>query len=121
MNIWVGEIVINKYDFFKSKFRTLESFYMWIEQGSTYDVAVEQCMYYDRPQNELDDIVIAITIATRFVRSEKPLAEKFKTSLQKKIQHFSTLDLSKYGLNEDELRTLNQEIDEVDSYLHILG
>ncbi|SFJ92763.1 MULTISPECIES: hypothetical protein [unclassified Bacillus (in: firmicutes)] len=108
---------MNKYNFYESKFRTLESFYMWIEQGSTYDVAASQCMYYDQPQNELDEIVMSITIATRFARCGKLLGDDFKQVLKKKIESFNMLDLSKYNLNEDELKALKEEISEVSGYI----
>lgn len=108
---------MKKYNLYQSKFRTLESFYMWIEQGSTYNVAVSQCMYYDQPKNELDGVVMAITIATRFIRSEKALEPDFKDALKKKIEYFNTLDLNEYNLNNDELKALKEEICEVEGYI----
>ncbi|CAM2895347.1 deaminase domain-containing protein [Hathewaya histolytica] len=109
--------LMNKYNFYESKFRTLESFYMWVEQGSTYDVAASQCMYYDQPQNELDEIVMSITIGTRFARCGKALGDDFKQVLKKKIESFNMLDLSKYNLNEEELKVFKEEISEVSGYI----
>lgn len=108
---------MGKYSFYESKFRTLEAFYMWIEQGSTYEVAASQCMHYDQPQNELDGIVMAVTIATRFARCGKPLGNDFKQILKDKIRSFNVLDLSKYNLNEDEMKALKEEISEVSGYI----
>lgn len=58
-----------------------------------------------------------ITIDTRFVRSEKPLSNDFKQLLEKKIQIFNELDLSKYELDKNELKTLEEEIKEVSGYI----
>lgn len=110
-------IFMSKYNFYESKFRTLESFYMWIEQGSSYNIAAAQCMYYDQPQNDLDEIVMAITIATRFARSGKPLSDNFKQLLEKRIEIFNKLDLSKYELDKNEVEDLEEEIKEVSGYI----
>ena len=33
--------------FYEAKYMALESFYGWIDQGSSYEIAAEQSVYYD--------------------------------------------------------------------------
>ena len=47
-----------------------------------------QCMYYDQPQNDLDEIVMVITIATRFAIAGKHVSDDFKQILKKENSKF---------------------------------
>jgi hypothetical protein len=107
---------MNNFNFFERKFRTLESFYMWVEQGSSYDVAFGQCIYYDTQVSELDDIITIITIATRFARTKREISDRNKSRIMKMIDCFNKLDLSKYSLNEYEIKVLQEEISEVETH-----
>ncbi len=106
---------MSKYNFFERKYRILESFYTWIEQGSTYDTAAEQCVYYNRPENDLDKLIIVITVATRFSRSNMMIQESFREKLLKAIDEISKVNLKDY-LIVSEVQVLKEEVEELKSY-----
>lgn len=60
---------MNKINFYQKKYEALETFYGWIDQGSKYDIAVEQSIYYSYKLEEINEIILNITIATRYSRS----------------------------------------------------
>lgn len=72
---------MEKVNYYKKKYEALEDFYTWVDQGSQYDVAVEQCIYYNKPMDGLDEVIFNVTIATRFARSGKAISDKFKNRL----------------------------------------
>lgn len=90
---------------------------MWIEQGSAYNVAFGQCIYYETQESELDDIVILITIGTRFARSNIPISDDNRLSLKKIIARFYQLDLKQFDLSEYEMEVLAEEVREVAGYI----
>lgn len=108
---------MSNYNFYERKLRTLESFYMWIEQGSSYNVAFGQCMYYNQPQNEFDKLLMAVTIATRFVRSKKSLPQEIIDMLSREILSYKSLNIGAYELKEEEIQVFEEELMEVKGYI----
>lgn len=104
---------MGKVNIYKMKYEALESFYGWIDQGSEYDVAVEQSYYYNKEMDELEDIIFNITIATRFSRCGKIIPDRFKNRLEKSIIKYKNLDLEQYGLSNEEKNIFNEEVEEV--------
>ncbi len=104
---------MNKIDFYKSKYDALETFYGWIDQGSEYDAAFEQSIYYSHGLEEIDEIILNITIATRYSRCGKRLSEQFKRRLETIISKAKVLNLQEYGLTEKEIIVFMEEIKEV--------
>jgi hypothetical protein len=90
---------------------------MWIEQGSPYDVAVGQCRYYSPPKNSLDEVVIPITIATRFARTGKVMPIDFIEHLKTVIDKYEQLQLADFELTEEEIPVLKEEVEEVSGYI----
>lgn len=43
-------------NFYQKKYEALETFYGWIDQGSKYDIAVEQSIYYNHGLEEIDEV-----------------------------------------------------------------
>lgn len=105
---------MEKQNLFQKKYDALELFYGWIDQGSDYNVAVEQSIYYNKQLDELDEIILIITIATRFARCGKEITVKFKEKLNDVILKYKELDLDKYNLSEEEINILNEDIEEVE-------
>lgn len=110
---------MNKVNFYKRKYEVLEAFYGWIDQGSEYDVAVEQSIYYNVSSDELDDIIMNITIATRFSRYGETISDKFKNRLENIISKYKTLNLEEYELTDDEKIILNEEVKEIERVIQI--
>ena len=110
---------MNKFNFYQKKYEALETFYGWVDQGSSYDVAVEQSIYYSKSMDELDEIIINITIATRFSRCGKKVSNQFKNRLNNIILNYKMLNLEKYGLSKDERALLDEEIEEVEYLIQI--
>lgn len=104
---------MGKVNIYKMKYEALESFYGWIDQGSKYDVAVEQSIYYSKKMDELEEIIFNITIATRFSRCGRIIPDHFKSRLEKSIIKYKNLDLEQYGLNNEEKIIFNEEVEEV--------
>lgn len=91
----------------------METFYGWIDQGSEYDIAVEQSVYYNHGLEEIEEIILNITIATRYSRCGKTISEQFKRRLETAISKVKTLNLQEYGLTDEEIKAFNEEAEEV--------
>lgn len=75
--------------FFEAKYTALESFYGWIDQGSSYEIAAEQSVYYDtglREESPFYNLILHIEIANRFVRSGRPIPSQFAKSVQHTLE-----------------------------------
>ena len=108
---------MNKINFYQKKYEALETFYGWIDQGSGYDIAVEQSIYYNHDLEEMDEIILSITIATRYSRCGKTISEQFKKRLEDIIPKYRSLDLQEYGLTEKEISVFNEEVEEVEALI----
>lgn len=106
---------MNEINFYQKKYEALENFYGWIDQGSEYDIAVEQSIYYNHGLKEIDEIIQNITIATRYSRCGKTISEPFKKRLEISVSKAKTLDLTEYGLTDEEIKIFNEEIEEVEA------
>ncbi len=104
-------------NFYQKKYEALETFYGWVDQGSNYDIAVEQSIYYNHGLNEIDEIILNITIATRFSRCGKEISNQFRTRLEGILQKAKVINLFEYGLDDDEIMVFNEEIEEVEALL----
>lgn len=93
----------------------MENFYGWIDQGSEYDIAVEQSIYYNHELKEIDEIIQNITIATRYSRCGKAISGPFKKRLEINISKARILNLKEYGLTDEEIKVFNEEIEEVEA------
>ena len=104
---------VSRINFYQKKYEALEIFYGWIDQGSEYDVAVEQSIYYNHGMTEIDEIILNMTIATRYSRCGRKISEQFKRRLETIISKYEMLNLIEYGLTDDEVEVFNEEIEEV--------
>lgn len=111
---------MDRVNYYKIKCMALESFYCWVDQGSPYDIAVEQAMYYSYSMNELEEIITLITIATRFERSEKSITKSFEKKLVETIVKYDSLDLNQYNILEEEKHTLENNVEEVRKMLETI-
>ena len=108
---------MNSINFYKRKYVALETFYGWVDQGSEYDIAVEQSIYYNHGPEEIDEIILNITIATRYARCGKAISETFKKRLENIISKAKILNLQDYGLTDEEMKVFNEEIAEVEALI----
>lgn len=106
---------MGKINFYQKKYEALETFYGWIDQGSEYDIAVEQSIYYNHGLEEIDEIILNLTIATRYSRCGKKVSEQFKNRLEIIISKAKRLNLQEYGLTEVEIKVFNEELEEVEA------
>lgn len=104
-------------NFYQMKCQALEIFYGWVDQGSEYDIAVEQSFYYNPSLEEIEEIILYITIATRYARCGKTIPKQFKNSLEIIVSKVKTLNLNEYGLSDDEVRAFNEDIKEVEALI----
>ena len=104
---------VSRINFYQKKYEAFEIFYGWIDQGSEYDVAVEQSIYYNHGMTEIDEIILNMTIATRYSRCGRKISEQFKRRLETIISKYEMLNLIEYGLTDDEVEVFNEEIEEV--------
>ena len=107
-------------NFYQKKYEALETFYGWIDQGSEYAVAVEQSIYYNHGLEEIDEIILNITIATRYSRCGKTVSEEFKKRLETIIPKAKKLNLQEYGLIDEEIKVFNEEVEEIEALLGTL-
>lgn len=82
---------VMKLNYFREKVKMLEEFYMGIDQGYSYEVAVGQYYYYQTEKKcDIIKLVECIVISSRFLRNGKKvpqiLEEKF-IELDKKIDY----------------------------------
>lgn len=106
-----------KNKFLSKKYEALETFYGWIDQGSEYDIAVEQSVYYNHGLDEIEEIILNITIATRYSRCGKKISEQFKKRLETVKSKVKTLDLQEYGMTDEEIKVFNEEVEEVETLI----
>lgn len=109
---------MNAVNFYQKKYEALENFYGWIDQGSDYDIAVEQSLYYNQLE-EIDEMIFHITIAARFSRCGRKISEQFKRRLENTISKYKTLDLQEYSLTEEEISVFHEEIEEVEAFITV--
>lgn len=107
-------------NFYQKKYEALETFYGWVDQGSDYDIAVEQSIYYNHGLEEIDEIILNITIATRYARCEKIISENFKKRLENIISKAKILNLQDYGLTDEEISIFNEELVEVETLISMI-
>ena len=108
---------MSRINFYQKKYEALETFYGWIDQGSEYDIAVEQSVYYNHGLEEIEEIILNITIATRYSRCGKIISEQFKKRLETAISKVKTLNLQEYGLTDEEIKVFNEEVEEVEALI----
>ena len=108
---------MKRINFYQKKCQALEIFYGWIDQGSEYDIAVEQSLYYNPGLEEIEEIILNITIATRYARCGKTISKQFKKWLETTISKVKELNLNESGLSDEELRAFNEDIKEVEALI----
>lgn len=108
---------MEKINFYEKKCQALEIFYCWVDQGSEYDIAVEQSLYYNSRLPEIDKIILNITIGTRYARCGKIISKQFCSSLKSVIPKAKALNLEKYGFSEKEIKVFKEEIQEAESLI----
>lgn len=108
---------MEKINFYEKKCQALEIFYCWVDQGSEYDIAVEQSLYYNSRLPEIDKIILNITIGTRYARCGKVISDQFRSSLKSVIPKAKELDFIKYGFSEKEIKVFKEEIQEAESLI----
>ncbi len=108
---------MKRINFYQKKYEALEIFYGWIDQGSEYDIAVEQSVYYNHGLGKIEEIILNITIATRYSRCGKTISEQFKKRLEVTISKAKTLNLQDYGLTDQEIKVFNEEVEEVEALI----
>ena len=108
---------MEKINFYEKKCQALEIFYGWVDQGSEYEIAVEQSLYYNSRLPEIDKIILSITMATRYARCGKTISAQFCSHLKSILPKAKALDLEQYGLSEKEIKVFQEEIQEAESLL----
>jgi len=108
---------MSKINFYQKKYEALETFYGWIDQGSNYDIATEQSFYYNHSLEEIEEIILSITIATRYARCGRTISEQFKSRLETVIPKAKALNLRDYGLTDEEIKVLGEETEEAEALL----
>lgn len=108
---------MNKMNFYQMKCKALEIFYGWIDQGSEYDIAVEQSIYYNPSLEEIEEIILNITMATRYSRCGKTISKQFKNRLETTSSKVKELNLNVYGWSDEEIRAFNEDIKEVEALI----
>jgi len=103
-----------KINYYQKKYEAMEIFYGWVDQGSEYDIAVEQSVYYNRGLEEIDEIILNITMATRYSRCGKVISNQFRKNLETIISKAKKINLQEYGLTDDEIIVFNEELEEVE-------
>ena len=104
---------MKKVNFYKKKYEALETFYGWVDQSSDYNIAVEQSIYYDNIEDDLDKIIFNITVATRFARCGKEISNTFRERLEGIITKYKILNIEVYNLCEKEKSILDEEVKEI--------
>lgn len=108
---------MERINFYEKKCQALEIFYCWVDQGSEYDIAVEQSLYYNSRLPEIDKIILNITIGTRYARCGKVISEQFCSSLKSVIPKAKALDFKQCGFSEEEIKIFKEEIQEAESLI----
>ena len=98
----------------------MEIFYGWVDQGSEYDTAVEQSIYYNQGLEEIDEIILCITIAIRYSRCGKKISSQFRNRMETVLFKAKGLSMKEYGLTEDELDSFYEDIKEVEGLLSVI-
>ncbi|MBS5150450.1 MAG: hypothetical protein Q4A63_03110 [Butyricicoccus pullicaecorum] len=100
--------------FYEAKYTALESFYGWVDQSSSYEVAAEQCIYYDtslRKKIPFYNFILHIEIANRFVRSGRSIPPQFAKRVQHTLETNDISEFQEYCLPH-EFERLHKEVSE---------
>ena len=108
---------MKKINFFEKKYYSLESFYGWVDQGSDYDLAIDQTLYYDHFTDKMEEIIENITIATRFARSGKELPKDFKESLKTIVAEAKAINLDEYEFSDKEKKVFKEDLEEIEALI----
>ncbi len=109
---------MKKINYYQKKYDAMEIFYGWVDQGSEYDIAVEQSIYYNQGMEEIDEIILNITIATRFARCGKRISEQFRKHLENIVSKAKMVNVNEYGLADDEIKVFYEELEEVEALIN---
>lgn len=101
-------------NFYQIKYKTMETFYDWVDYGSEFNIAAAQSMYYTGPMEEIYEIIMLITIGTRFARSGKKVSSYLKKDLKAILSKCKKLDFDEYTLTDYEKEMFKEEIKEVE-------
>ena len=108
---------MSKSYYYERKLRILKEFNTLIKNGSTFDVAVDQCRSNNGYKNRLEEILVPIVIATRFFDMDKPIQFDFRNNLEVMIDKFESLDLEQFGLDENEIDDLSSEVKKIKRFV----
>ena len=108
---------MDKVNFYYKKYYALESFYQWVDYGSNYNLAVDQANYYSYINNDVDEILLNVTIATRFEKSEIKISDSFKNDLRRLVPLAKTIDWKECGLTDDELEEFRQDLSSAEALI----
>lgn len=109
---------MEKINFYAKKCQALEIFYGWVDQGSEYEIAIEQSLYYNSRLPEIDKIILVITIATRYARCGKAVPKLFVATLQAVIPQAKQLNLEEYGCTSDEIKIFKEDLQDAVALLN---
>lgn len=112
-------------NFYKEKCDTLYAFYDWLDTNRTEhiteydarDVVVDQTIYYSIIEDDLENIIMYITLGTIYARWGRKVHNLFREDLENVIKKYRTLDIEQYTLSKEEKEVLEKEIKEIEMML----
>ena len=105
---------MGRINYYKEKYRALVVFYEWVDKGNDYNTAVELTLQHNQKKDLMEEIILNITIATRFARCDKDIAEKFRSKLYTIVEKAKQINVDVYGFTDREKEEFYDELDEVE-------
>ena len=105
---------MGKINYYKEKYLALVAFYGWVDKGNDYNMAVELALQHNTKNDLMEEIILNITIATRFARCDKEIAEKFRSKLCTIVEKAKQINVDDYGLTDGEKEEFYDELNEVE-------
>ena len=68
-----SKTTLNDESYYESKWIALEAFYSYVDQGDDYELAMERFLYDIHPSSDLDEMVMVLTLVSRFQRLQYDL------------------------------------------------
>lgn len=117
LNVYKRGIKVKRINFYEKRYHAMDEFYSWVDQGSPYDIAVDQGSEYNSWKEDIDEIIYYVTIASRYARGGRQISNSFKRTLESIIPRARALNLAEYGLTQYEIECFEEDILDAAGYL----
>lgn len=82
-------ITVSDEDYYEAKWAALDGFYQYIDEGDNYDLAMARFLDDLRPSGGFDEMVMILTLASRFYRFGHNLPRILAEEVEKSVDLYN--------------------------------